>query len=255
MRFMRSLTMQRMLNALRATPFHPQWLLPSRRWVESLLKPMASGRVLDIGCANRWIAHHVDRRVHYIGLDYPATGASLYLATPDVFADAATLPIASNSVEVVVMLEVLEHLERPSDAMLEAARVLRSDGTLLMSMPFLYPVHDAPHDFQRYTEFGLRREASSAGLDIVSLEPALDAIRSAGLLACLAIAGVARAAIAHRMLLAPIMLPLAGVAILLINVLAWFGSKLLPSWPALTMGYRLVARKRHQDGRDGAASR
>lgn len=242
--------MRRMLLALRKTPFHPQWLLPSREWANGFLRSLSVKRVLDIGCADRWMERCLQPEVHYVGLDYPATGATLYRASPDVFADAALLPIASESVDVVAMLEVLEHIEHPRDALSEAARVLVSEGSLLLSMPFLYPIHDAPHDFQRYTEHGLQRELRLVGLDVIRVEPTLDSLRSAGLMACLALAGSAQAALRRRMLSAPLIAVLAALAIPFINVFTWVTSMLLPSWPGLTIGYRLVATKSPRAGDD-----
>ena len=49
------------------------------------------------------------------------------------------------------MCELLEHLENPHSALDEAFRVLRLDGVLIMSVPFLYRHHRNPADYQRWT--------------------------------------------------------------------------------------------------------
>jgi SAM-dependent methyltransferase len=239
----RDAPLRRVMRMLRRTPLHPQWLLggdaPTVRWI----KAEARGRVLDIGCADRWVESQLPDTCEYLGLDYPDTGRDLYGARPDVFADARKLPLADASVDTVLILEVMEHLQHPADALAEIARVLRPDGKLLLSMPFLYPIHDAPHDFQRLTRFGLMRDTAAAGLRVEMLCPSLDSSRSTGLIACIACAGMALESIRRRapgMILVPFLL----AAVPVINVISWLASILLPSWDAVTNGYRLVAIKK-----------
>lgn len=235
-------TLRRSLSWLRRTPLHPQWLLDSRRSVERWVAPHLEGVILDIGCGNRWLEPLVAGRGQYVGLDSLMTGAALYGARPDLFADAAVLPLRDNSIDCVVLLEVIEHLEHPRRALQEIARVLKPGGRLLLSMPFLYPIHDAPHDFQRYTVHGLAREVRQVGLQVRSIDATRHAIEAAGLLASLASAGVVLQSVEHRrlsLLLAPFVL----AAIPFINIGAWIAARLLPEWPALTTGYRVCAEK------------
>lgn len=219
------------------TPLHPQWLLGRRRPPPGL--ESAAGRILDIGAADRWIRPHLQAGVDYVALDYPATGEALYRARPDVFADAARLPFADASMDAVLCLEVLEHVPDPAAVMSEVARVLKSGGRLWLSMPFMYPVHDAPHDFQRHTAYGLQRDLQRAGLVQVSLAASCGSIQTAGLLACLALAGGVQAAGRVGWLL----LPFALAAIVAINLGAALLGVFWPRWPALSAGYQLLARK------------
>jgi SAM-dependent methyltransferase len=166
----------------------------------------------------------------------------MYRARPDLFADAAYLPVADSSADTVVILEVLEHLRFPGDALREIARVLRPGGRLLLTMPFLYPVHDAPHDYQRYTVHGLIREMENAGLDVENVQPSLASSETAGLIANLALSGMGLAAIQRRSP-AVLLLPLIALAIPAINISSCLLGRLLPSWPAIAAGYILTASK------------
>ncbi|MEO9214615.1 MAG: class I SAM-dependent methyltransferase [Rhodanobacter sp.] len=199
------------------------------------------GRLLDVGCADRWLEPHCPAEVEYIGLDFPITGAGLYAARPDIFADAARLPLLDASVDAVVCLEVLEHVSHPRAALAEFARVLKPRGTLLFSMPFMYPIHDAPHDFQRLTEYGLRRDFNAAGFDIVQLEKRGHAVHAAALLLCLALVG---GVYERRGWLDYVRMPFVIVGVLLVNILAVVVAWLIPDWSALGSGYEIRASRR-----------
>jgi SAM-dependent methyltransferase len=223
---------------LARTPLHPQWLLGRRRPPKGL--KAAKGRLLDIGAGDRWIGGALSPEVQYVALDYPSTGRDLYGARPDTFADAHALPFADASFDAVVCLEVLEHVRDPGQVLGEIARVLKPGGKAWLSMPFLYPLHDAPFDFQRYTEFGLRRDLAEAGLQAGEFRRPLNAIRTAGLLACLAVAGGVNASPG---LLAIVLLLPATVLVTLINLSSYGLSLFWPDWPALTAGHELEVRR------------
>lgn len=238
---------RRLGQMLRKTPLHPQWLLGGNASLIGWISRDARGRVLDVGCADRWIESQLSEGCEYIGLDYPATGKELYDARPSVFADASRLPFLDESMDTIVMLEVLEHLRSPNEAMREIARVLRPGGRLLLSMPFLYPIHDAPYDYQRLTRHGLVRDAEDAGIHVDAVYRRLGSSATAGLLVCLALAGSSVEAIRARSL-GIVFVPLALAFLPVVNLLAWGCELLLPSWGAITNGYLLIARKPCPDG-------
>lgn len=232
--------LRQFLKPLRRTPLHPQWLLGSNVRTIEWIRKHATRQVLDIGCADRWVESHLPEGCDYIGLDYPPTGGLLYRARPNIFADASRLPLPDASIDTVLLLEVLEHLHQPGHALSEIARVLRPGGCLLLTVPFLYPVHDAPHDYQRYTCHGLMRDMEAIGL--VSDKPAanLGSIETSGLLLNLALGGMISQSIEQKQI-SIVLLPLIGISIPVINLTCWLLGKLLPAWPALTAGYRIRA--------------
>lgn len=220
------------------TPLHPQWLL-GRRAVPAGLAQL-SGVLLDVGAADRWVESHLAQGVHYVALDYPPTGQKLYGARPHVFGDGARLPFRDACFDAVTCLEVLEHVPDPGLVMSEIARVLRPGGHAWISMPFLYPLHDAPFDFQRHTEFGLRRDVQRAGLQVRCLCRSGHAVRSAGLLMSLAIAGGAYASAEWWRW--PLLL-LASPMVLVVNVAAWLFSLIWPDWSHMSVGHALEVTK------------
>lgn len=222
---------------IRRTPLHPQWLLGPRRVPREL--EACQGMIVDVGAADQWLASRLHPGATYVSLDLPSAGGVPYGLAPDVYASAQALPLANDSVDAIACLEVLEHVERPERVISEAGRVLRPGGLYIVSTPFIYPMHDRPMDFRRYSPHGLRLAFSDAGLEVVAIRPMLCAIKTAGLLAALAVAG---GLTKHRgyWLLAPIAMPL----VFLINIASWAGSHLWPEWDGMAMGYEAIGRKR-----------
>jgi SAM-dependent methyltransferase len=237
------LDIRRFASRLRRTPLHPQWLLGGTEKTGKWVSENAQGHVLDVGCADRWVEGWLAPGCVYLSVDYPVTGKQLYGARPDVFADASQLPLQDASMDTVILLEVLEHLRKPQDALQEIARVLRPQGRLLLSVPFLYPAHDAPHDYQRLTVHGLFRDIEATGLRVEGITPTLGSAETAGLIACLAMGGMAVQAIERRSA-SLVFVPFLALAIPLINLTAWFVGLALPSWSAITAGYRVRASRR-----------
>ena len=89
----------------------------------------------------------------------------------DVLAAAADLPFDDASFDCVVCTEVLEHCPDPWAAGAEIARVLRPGGWAFASTPFLRPLHEAPHDYHRFTPWGLTELAERCGLKAERIAP------------------------------------------------------------------------------------
>jgi len=75
---------------------------------------------------------------------------------PDIVMDACDLKFKDEAFDAVLMFEVLEHIPTPHLAAAEIHRVLKPGGYVYLSTPFVFGIHDAPHDYFRYTKFGLQ---------------------------------------------------------------------------------------------------
>jgi SAM-dependent methyltransferase len=76
---------------------------------------------------------------------------------PDIVADACNMHmLEDDSFDLVFAMEVLEHIPTPQAAVDEINRVLKPGGKFICSVPFLFPIHDEPYDFYRYTKYGLK---------------------------------------------------------------------------------------------------
>ncbi|MFQ5561574.1 MAG: class I SAM-dependent methyltransferase [Nitrospinota bacterium] len=134
-------------------------------------RKFASGVLLDIGCGLK--PYHdvfVDNVSKYIGVDW-ASSCHQNRKIIDAFSNNNALPFKSNSFETVLCTEVLEHSPNPSLAIQEVWRVLKPGGTLIMTAPFMYLVHEPPWDYFRYTEYGLKHLTKEAGLEVIYIKP------------------------------------------------------------------------------------
>ena len=233
---------KKLLEPLRRTPFHPQWFTNRERCdVRGDLRAL-QGLVLDIGCADRFVMEELSTQCQYVGLDYYATVKSLYSTRPDIFGDAQCLPIRSAEIDAVVMLEVLEHVGNPESAIFEVARVLRPGGIFVASVPFIYPIHDAPHDYHRFTLHALEALLRRNSLTPLQISTRLRSFETAALLFCLA-AGDAALLVVRRSAWGLVLLPFFALAILIANVAGWTLSRLFPGTDFMAGGYRLVAKR------------
>jgi SAM-dependent methyltransferase len=144
----------RLKRKLRNTWLHPRYI--STRYMRAALVQAASyahGSLLDAGCGASPYRDLFDGRTNqYVRVDWPT---EVYEARPDVFADAQRLPFRDGSVDTILATELIEHLPRPQEFLREARRLLRTGGTLIISAPFLEPLHEEPRDYRRFTSFGL----------------------------------------------------------------------------------------------------
>ncbi|MFX1298108.1 MAG: methyltransferase domain-containing protein [Promethearchaeota archaeon] len=71
---------------------------------------------------------------------------------PDIVIDVTDMQsIESNSIDTINAIELFEHVKYIEKALKECYRVLKKEGLIIISIPFLYHIHADPYDFQRWT--------------------------------------------------------------------------------------------------------
>jgi SAM-dependent methyltransferase len=137
---------------------------------EAALPAHARGDALDLGCG----------KVPFYGTYRPSISSATCVdwgesahgsIHVDHFFDLSkTIPLASASFDTIISSDVIEHLPDPRLAFQEMARLLRPGGRLILNTPFLYMLHEVPHDYFRLTRFSLSRLAQEAGLEVIELQ-------------------------------------------------------------------------------------
>jgi SAM-dependent methyltransferase len=128
-------------------------------------------RVLDAGSGEGRYRHHFARQ-RYCGVDLAVGDAAWDYSQVDVLADLTALPFPEATFDAAVHLVTIEHLPEPGRALAEIARTLAPGGTLLIAAPHEWEVHQAPHDYFRYTRFGLEHLLTQAGFEVLRIEAA-----------------------------------------------------------------------------------
>ena len=140
-------------------------------FVERCARSVAPGaRVLDAG-AGEGMYRPLFSAARYVAADLAVGDPDWDYRALDVRTDLAVLPFPGGVFDHVLSTQTLEHLEDPAGFLREAARVLKPGGTLFLTAPMLFRMHQEPHDYFRFTAHGLRLLLDRAGLAVESLAP------------------------------------------------------------------------------------
>lgn len=140
----------------------------ARKGLYDAIKPLGhfiQGKTLDIGCGKKPY-QHLFQSSEYIGLEIDSAENRAY-KNADVYYDGHQLPFPPATLDSIVTHQVFEHVFAPDHFLAEIHRVLKTDGILMMSVPFVWDEHEKPVDFARYSSFGLRALLKKHGFDVI----------------------------------------------------------------------------------------
>ena len=141
------------------------------RAVEAFAAGLPDGaRVLDAGAGEGQYARRFARQ-RYVGVDLGVGDTSWDYGGLEAIADLSALPFASGSFDACINVVTLEHVREPALALREMGRVLKPRGSLLLVVPHEWEVHQAPHDYFRFTAHGVRYLLEGAGFTDLRIEP------------------------------------------------------------------------------------
>jgi SAM-dependent methyltransferase len=132
------------------------------------IKPKS--RVLDIGAGEAPYRELFSEHT-YVTLDYEDTPHS---GEVDLHGAADAIPAESDTFDVILCTQVLEHVPRPRQALQEFHRVLGPGGLLVATVPFTWEEHERPYDFFRYTRYGIEQLLAEAGFGEIEVRPRTD---------------------------------------------------------------------------------
>jgi SAM-dependent methyltransferase len=132
------------------------------------MAPKMEGQLLDVGCGGKPYRNLFAHGGNYIGLEFD-TPESRAANCADYFYSGNTFPFEDDSFDGVICNQVLEHVFNPDQFLQEILRVLKPDGKLLLSVPFVWDEHLQPMDYGRYSSFGLRSLLERHGFAVMEM--------------------------------------------------------------------------------------
>ena len=159
---MRYATLQRFLPL-----FFRNYVLDFEASIERAVSAFAAAlpkgaRVLDAGAGEgQYNGFFRDHR--YIGVDFALGDANWDYSSLDAVADLHALPFRDECFDACFNIVTLEHVREPACVLREIARTLKRGGRLLLVVPQDWEVHQSPHDYFRFTRYGVRYLLENAG--------------------------------------------------------------------------------------------
>ncbi|WP_026804182.1 class I SAM-dependent methyltransferase [Aliarcobacter lanthieri] len=141
----------------------------SDKWIESYSK-YYKGTLVDLGCGEASHKNYFLQYVNkYIGVDWTKT---LHNSKADIISDLnKKIEIEDDFADTIISLSVMEHLCEPQIFLNESYRILKKDGTIILGVPWMWRIHEAPHDYFRYTPYGLKYMFEKAGYKDIKVQP------------------------------------------------------------------------------------
>jgi SAM-dependent methyltransferase len=140
--------------------------------VAELARELSAGaRVLDAGAGEAQHARYFSRQ-RYCGVDLAVGDRAWDYSRIDAVADLTALPFRAATFDAALLIVTIEHLREPGCALAELSRTLTPGGSLLIAAPHEWETHQAPHDYFRYTRYGLSYLLEKSGFEIAELHAA-----------------------------------------------------------------------------------
>jgi len=144
-------------------------------WVRTQAARIAPGScVLDIGaggCPYRDAFAHCTYLTQDAALLQDDALAEGGYGAIDLRCDAIAIPLPDGACDAILCTEVLEHVPEPARVVAEAARLLRPDGTLLLTAPLGSGLHQEPHHYYGgYTPHWYRMVLGNCGFHDIRIQ-------------------------------------------------------------------------------------
>lgn len=110
--------------------------------------------IFDCGCGDKPYKNLFKGKYSkYIGMDFPGSSRKKIM---DFYGSGLHCPIKNDTFNTVLLIQVLEHTPNPEQLLSELYRVLKDDGIIIATVPFIYPLHSEPYDYFRFTKYGIK---------------------------------------------------------------------------------------------------
>ncbi|MGB3469653.1 MAG: class I SAM-dependent methyltransferase [Erythrobacter sp.] len=139
--------------------------------LEGALKRHARGHLADFGCGKvPFYGIYCGQVAEVTCIDWP--NSSHESSHIDIEADLNhPVDVADATFDTIFCSSVLEHIWDHRTLWREMTRSLKSGGTMIMGVPFIYGLHEVPYDYFRWTRYAFEKACEENGLEIIELEP------------------------------------------------------------------------------------
>lgn len=109
----------------------------------------SNDKILDIGCGYGPFYHKIIKG-QITCFDIKKSDKT------HVIGDADFLPFKKDSFDKVIIVNALYYFKNPFNVVENVSRILKQHGKFILILPFFYPIHDAPIDKYRFSEYGIK---------------------------------------------------------------------------------------------------
>ena len=120
-----------------------------------------TGKLLDVGCGSKPYRSFFPA-ADYIGMEIHGSNHSA-----DYYYNGKTFPFPDGEFDTVLCSQVLEHVFNPDEFLSEIRRVLKPNGKLILTVPFIWNEHEQPNDYARYSSFGIKHLLDKNGFEVL----------------------------------------------------------------------------------------
>ena len=140
------------------------------RLYTKIMPEHCSGRLLDLGCGFvPFYSYYKNFVQETYCVDWEnSLHKNIYL---DQSADLnRPLHLVQKDFDCILLSDVFEHILSPDTLWASIAKHIGPNGKVIINVPFFYWIHEAPHDYCRYTKFYFERKSEEFGFEILQLE-------------------------------------------------------------------------------------
>lgn len=170
------------LNIEKSQAFEPSWwgvfvnpfYIARTNILQSVIKfsktiNLENKTILDVGCGIKPYASFFSKH-KYIGIDVKGGGHQDEAKNVDQFFDGINIPFPDSYFDIIISSQVFEHVEHLDELLNEISRVLKQNGKMFITMPFVWPEHELPFDFRRFTKNGHIQILTKHGFKNIQIE-------------------------------------------------------------------------------------
>jgi len=123
------------------------------------------GNVLNAGAGNRDLSRFINGKLYNLDLPGGQHNKNIH-----IFASSEKIPVKDGAFDSIICNAVLEHVANPNQVLSEFYRVLKREGYLYLSVPFMQAEHKDPNDYIRFTKDGLTKIVEEHGFSVIKVE-------------------------------------------------------------------------------------